>query len=218
MMIEQRTDEWFLQRKGKITSSEVAAIIGKGKSLPFSQTGYSYLDEKVDEALTSDEEFIWFKREYEVRNKAMSWGTVYEPCARDFYSEQTGIKVKESGYVKYSELSGGSPDGLIKDCGVIEIKCPFNGANHIQFLRMKTWEDLKRLNPKYYWQCVMNTMITGSDYCDFISYDPRKPDHLKMAVIRIERDETEMLVLRERLVEAEKYITDSINEIYANIL
>jgi len=64
----------------------------------------------------------------------------------------------------------------------------------------------------------MNTMITGSDYCDFISYDPRKPDHLKMAVIRIERDETEMLVLRERLVEAEKYITDSINEIYANIL
>ena len=97
MMIEQRTDEWFLQRKGKITSSEVAAIIGKGKSLPFSQTGYSYLDEKVDEALTSDEEFIWFKREYEVSNKAMSWGTMYEPCARDFYSEQTGIKVNESG-------------------------------------------------------------------------------------------------------------------------
>ena len=84
-----------------------------------------------------------------------------------------------------------------------------------KFLRMKTWEDLKRLNPKYYWQCVMNTMITGSDYCDFISYDPRKPDHLKMAVIRIERDETEMLVLRERLVEAENFKNTIYRPLYA---
>ena len=56
------------------------------------------------------------------------------------------------------------------------------------------------------------------DYCDFISYDKRKKEHLRMAVIRVKRDEKEMLLLRERLVEAEQYITDSINKIYSNIL
>ena len=217
-MIEQRTDEWFLQRKGKITSSEVAAIIGKGKSSSFTQTGLSYLDEKVDEALTSDDEFIFFNNNYNFSNKAMDWGTMYEPFARDYYSEKYDIEVAECGFVEYSELSGGSPDGSTYDNGVIEIKCPFNGANHIQFLKITTAEELKALNPKYYWQCVMNTLITGSDYCDFISYDKRKKEHLRMAVIRVKRDEKEMLLLRERLVEAEKYITDSINKIYGNIL
>jgi hypothetical protein len=107
-----------------------------------------------------------------------------EAEARDAYRVHTLHEVKECGFVDHPaiEMSGASPDGLIGDDGLLELKCP-NTATHIETL-------LGRSAPaKYVHQMMWQMACTGRAWCDFVSYDPRLPEHMRLLVVKLHRDD-----------------------------
>lgn len=173
--MEQRSDEWFAERLGKVTASRVADVVAKTK------TGYgasraNYMAELVVERLTGQRGAVF-------SNAAMQWGTEQEPHARAAYEARTGHLVTETGFVPHPTIamSGASPDGLIDDDGLIEIKCP-NTATHIETLLSRT------IPTKYVAQMQWQMACTGREWCDFVSYDPRMPEHMQLWVDTIAYD------------------------------
>jgi putative phage-type endonuclease len=178
-MIEQRTPEWFAQRLGKATASRIADVIATTK------TGWgagraNYAAQLVAERLTGVAQETY-------SNAAMAWGTETEPEARRAYCFRQDADVLEVGFVDHPSIgmSGASPDGLIGEDGLVEIKCP-NTATHIATL-------LGQSAPaKYITQIQWQLACTGRQWCDFASYDPRLPESMRLFVQRVERDDDEI--------------------------
>lgn len=189
--MEQRTAEWFAARCGKVTASRVADVVAK------TRTGYAasranYMAELVCERLTG-------KPTEGFSNAAMQWGTDQEPFARDAYSARTGELVTEVGFVAHPRIpmAGCSPDGIV-GTGCVEIKCP-NTANHIEYL-------LTREPPqKYFYQMQWQMACTCSEWCDWVSYDPRMPENLQLLIVRIPRDDDAIRMLE---TEVESFLTE----------
>lgn len=177
-MIEQRSDEWFQQRAGKITASRFADAIAfntkTGKPTAARQT---YMRTLVAEILSG-------RPRHSVGSQAMTWGTEAEQFAREAYELETGLVVAEAEFtVHYAhDFIGGSPDGLVGKEGLIEIKCPHDEQVHIG-----TWLD--GMPSDHMPQVQGNLMVTGRRWLDFISYDPRQADQYRLYVQRIERDD-----------------------------
>jgi putative phage-type endonuclease len=173
--MEQRSEEWFAARLGKVTASRVADIIAKTKS-GYSTSRANYMAELVCERLTG-------RQGDSYQNAAMVWGTETEPMARNAYQSMTGNLVNEIGFVPHASIdsSGASPDGLIDDDGLIEIKCP-NTATHIDTLLGQS------VPAKYITQMQWQMACTGRKWCDFVSYDPRMPEQMQLFIRRIDRD------------------------------
>lgn len=170
--MEQGTTEWFEARLGKVTASRVVDVIAQTKT-GYSASRANYMAQLVVERITG-------KVEESYSNAAMAWGTEHEPMARAEYEIKRGVMVNEIGFVPHPviENSGASPDGLVGDKGLIEIKCP-NTATHIETIL--TREIPKKYMCQMYWQMA----CTGREWCDFVSYDPRMPDHLKLCIINV---------------------------------
>ena len=175
-MIEQGTQEWFAARMGKVTASRVADVVAKTK------TGYgasraNYAGQLIAERLTGVvvEGFT---------NEAMRWGTENEPEARTAYQFATDCDVEQVGFIPHPTIteSGASPDGLIGDLGMLEIKCP-NTSTHIETLRGR------KVPEKYVTQIQWQLACTGRKWCDFVSYDPRMPEEMRLFVSRVQRDD-----------------------------
>lgn len=159
-MIEQRTDEWYLQRKGKVTASECYLLLGTGRyrQRTFTKQACSYLDGKIAERLTPDEQFLNGVYEQPITN-AMQWGIDNEVNARMRYLREmkdngTPVKFTEAGFVELKEMNGyagGSPDGYV-DGGIIEIKCPTRGK-HLTYFEYPSADFLAEENPQYYARC-----------------------------------------------------------------
>jgi predicted phage-related endonuclease len=113
----------------------------------------------------------------------MEWGTATEPLARIAYEATMGIFVNQVAFIEHPTITnfGCSPDGVIGD-GLIEIKCP-NSSTHIEYLT----DD--KPPSKYIPQMQCQMAVTGSKWCDFVSFDPRLPNDLQLFVVRLERDE-----------------------------
>jgi len=173
--MEQKTEEWFSARLGKVTASRVADVLAKIKSGE-SASRKNYKMELVVQRLTG-------KVGESFTNAAMEWGTEQEPFARMAYEAHTGTFVKEEGFVDHPTIEGFgcSPDGIVGE-GLIEIKCP-NTANHIETV-------LENKAPsKYIPQMQCQMACTGAKWCDFVSFDPRVPEDLQLFVVRVERDQ-----------------------------
>lgn len=174
--MDQRSPEWFAARVGKVTASRVADIIAMTKS-GYSASRANYMAELICERLTGEpaERFS---------NAAMQWGTETEPQARAAYSFLTDSDVVECGFVLHPSIAdfGASPDGLVPDDGLVEIKCP-NTATHIETLLTEV------VPAKYVTQMQVQMACTGRAWCDFISFDPRLPADMQMWVKRVHRDD-----------------------------
>jgi putative phage-type endonuclease len=123
------------------------------------------------------------RQEESFTRAAMLWGVEKEEEARTAYSFVTGQEVIEVGLYKHPTIIGthASPDGLVGDDGCIEIKCP-NSATHIETLKSN------RIANKYLMQMHWQMICADRQWCDFVSFDPRMPDHLMLYVQRVERD------------------------------
>ena len=210
LIVEQRSAEWFNMRLGKITSSEISKIMGQEGKL--SDGAKTYLLEKVAELLGGASQPQGMSKP-----AALEWGTELEPIAIEFYEKKTKTKVKEASFFVYNEYYGGSPDGLVGEDGIIEVKCPFTFVNHFKHGLIKSAEDFKKAKPEYYWQCVSNMLATGTKWCDFVSFDPRvNPDYI-MFIYRLERDEKEIELLLTRLELANQYMTE-LKETFKNLV
>jgi putative phage-type endonuclease len=169
--MEQRTDEWFAARLGKVTASKVSDVMSKGVGR---ETYMTYL---IAEVLTTE-------RASSFTNTAMEWGTATEPYARQAYEALNNLWVEEIGFAQHPtiERAGASPDGLVGDDGLIEIKCP-NTATHLDTLIDKT------VPKKYINQMQFQMACTGRKWCDFVSFDNRLPEDLQIFVLRVKRDD-----------------------------
>lgn len=176
-MFEQGTLEWFNERLGKVTASRVADVIAKTKT-GWGSSRANYAAQLVAERLTG-------KVTDSYRNAAMDWGIMTEPDARVAYEFLTDATVEHVGFVPHPTIamSGASPDGLIGNDGLVEIKCP-NTATHIETLLGQS------VPGKYITQMQWQMACTGRKWCDFVSFDSRMPESMRLFVKRIERDTT----------------------------
>lgn len=174
-MIEQRTEEWFAARLGKVTASRVADLMAKNKSGPAASRA-NYMADLIVERLTG-------QRAEGFTSAAMQWGTDTEPQARAAYEFHTDAQVIEEGFCLHPDIPdfGASPDGLVGDVGLLETKCP-NTAAHLDVLL--TGE----IPAKYITQMQAQMACTGREWCDFVSFDPRMPGEMQLFVKRVPRD------------------------------
>jgi putative phage-type endonuclease len=185
--IVQGSYEWITSRLGKVTASRVADVIAKTKS-GYSTSRENYSMELVLERLTGN-------RQESFTNGAMQWGTETEPLARAAYEAHTGFIVDECAMVAHPAIamSGASPDGLIDTDGLVEIKCP-NSATHAKTLISK------KPAGNYITQMMWQMACTKRKWCDFVSFDPRFPEHLQLFVVRVERDDTLIATLEQEVI------------------
>ena len=174
-MHEQGTPGWLQERAGKVTASRIGDLMAKTKA-GYGASRANYMADLVAERLTGIP-----KQGF--TNDAMRWGTDTEPQARAMYELETGHTVIETGMVPHPVLEGcgASPDGLVGDLGLVEIKCP-NTATHIETLRGAAID--RRYLLQMHWQMI----CTGRDWCDFVSFDPRLPLEMQIHIRRVERD------------------------------
>jgi putative phage-type endonuclease len=174
--IVQGSPEWKALRCGKVTASKVADVVAKTKT-GYSASRANYLAQLIAERLTGTPAETY-------TNAAMQHGTETEPEARDAYCFYQGVTVEQVAFVPHPKIdqAGASPDGLVGDDGLVEIKCP-NTATHLETLLGQA------VPAKYIDQMQFQMACTGRKWCDFVSYDPRMPEHMRLFVRRVQRDD-----------------------------
>lgn len=185
----QGTGLWLQARAGRATGSRAKDILAKIKSGE-AAARRNYRTQLVTERLTGS------PAESGYVNDAMLWGTEHEPFARMAYESKTGNLVTERGFIYLPEMMAGcSLDGLIDEgskSGIFEAKCP-NSATHVEYLTAG------KIPSEYMPQILHNVYVTGADFADFVSYDPRMPEKLQLLVVRWERDESAIVAYEEEL-------------------
>ena len=195
-MIEQRSDEWFAQRLGRVTASKVKDVMAKGRSGAPSATRQNYMMQLLCERLTG-------KREEGFTSAAMQRGTDLEPVARSAYEVNQGFMTVETGLIIHPRIDGfgASPDGLAGADGLVEIKCP-NTAAHIAVIQSG------KHDAQYEWQMLAQMACSGREWVDFVSFDDRLPEELQYVCFRYHRDEA-------RIREMEAEVKDFLEELAA---
>ena len=195
--IEQGTEAWLQLRLGKVTASRVADIMAKTKTGVSASRG-NYLIELALQRVTGNIEPMY-------TNDAMAWGTATEPQARVAYEVKTGNFVDQIAFVEHPTIEwfGCSPDGLVGNDGLIEIKCP-NSATH--------WATIKDGKPpnKYVIQMQSQMACTNRQWCDFVSFDPRMLERSQLFICRVERDQT---MIDEIEAEIKKFLSEVESEV-----
>lgn len=188
----QQTPEWYQAKLGKVSASRCADLMAKTKS-GYSKSRKNYMMELIIARLTGTypESFT---------SPAMQWGIETEAEARKQYEAETLNIVEECGFISLTDDVGCSPDGLIGEDGLLEIKCP-NSATHIETLISG------KVDRKYILQIQFQLMVTDRKWCDFVSYDPRWPVELRLYIQRVGRDE-------EMIEEIEKEVGLFLEEMY----
>lgn len=156
-MIEQRTPEWHAQRLGRVTASNVGAILGLS---PY-QTRADVLRAMVRASLGAEPEFTG--------NVATQHGSFHEEGARVEFEMETGLTVDKCGFFEWEDWLGASPDGLIGDDAIWENKCPY-GIRNDEDPKFKKIHEL----PHYYAQIQIQLYCTGRKIAHFYQWTPKK--------------------------------------------
>jgi len=198
--VDQRSPEWFAARLGKVTASRVSDVIAKTK------TGYStsrdnYMAQLICERMTGTQAESF-------TNAAMQWGTETEPLARAAYEAHKDVLVDEVGMIThpYISMAGASPDGVVGDEGVLEIKCPQTSTHFETLLK---GEMPSKYIPQVQWQMA----CTSRKWCDFVSFDPRVDDGLKLFVTRINRDSEYIKMLEDEVMKFLRELEIKLNKL-----
>lgn len=197
MNLYQRSDEWHTARIGKISASRVAGLSAKPKT---GKALNATLLEILAERLTGTKQEIYV-------NKAMQWGIDNEAGAISAYENLTGEFVVGCGFIEHPTIpmSGASPDGLIGDDGLIEIKCP-ESTTHLNTLMTQ------QVPSEYLAQITWQLACTARKWCDFVSYDPRMPEHLQLCVIRVQADDVDITALEKLVTQSNSKLNKVIKE------
>lgn len=182
----QGSDAWKQIRCGKVTASRVSDIVAKTKSGPAASRA-NYMAQLVCERLTGTPAETY-------SNAAMVHGTETEPEARSAYEFYQGVTVEEVAFVPHPKIdqAGCSPDGLVGDDGLIEIKCP-QSATHLETLLGQA------VPAKYETQMQFQMACTGRKWCDFVSYDSRMPENMRLFIKRLPRDDKRIAELESEI-------------------
>ena len=204
-VIAQGTDAWFNIRLGKFTSSEVYNLFTEPRTKQarengeLSQSAQTYIEQKAVEMI--------YRTHDEFSSPSLDWGNYAEPLAINHYMETFGVDVKSGDFWTINDDIGSSPDGIVSDDKLIEIKCPYRPINHMKnCLNVHNADDLKKHHKNYYYQVMHQMFVTGAKCVDFVSFDPRLLEGLHwenaMHVVTIERDENVMAEMEIKLERA----------------
>lgn len=189
--VEQNSDEWFALRRGKFTASTFKDLFMGENTQGYKDAIYKVAFERLTN--TSPESFT---------NEYMQRGTELEPEARAWYEFEKNVEVIKAGFFEYNDWIGASPDGLVGDSGLIEIKCP-------KFSTMMDYLIKKELPKTYYYQVHGQLLVTDRQWCDFLAYHPSLPKF----VLRVERDKKIDDEILDKLFEAIKKAETIINKL-----
>jgi hypothetical protein len=196
----QRTQAWRDIRAGKFTASQHWRLMGDPRSKEakdrgdWSDEATTYINEKVAEEITG--------HVHEGFSAAsLEWGTDLEPVAKEHFTKVTGKDVSYAGFRIYNEHAGGSPDGFVNDL-LIEIKCPYNSGNHVEYMKLKKGIELQTEFPKIWWQIQSNLLFNDSPMCYFVSFDPRFPEKQKMKIVEVYANKEDQEKIKVRIDKA----------------
>lgn len=162
----QGTDDWLKLRLGKFGSTDAQAVQANGKGLE------TLCFQKASELLIG-------KLPEQYTNEHIERGKELEASARLLYELETGNQVVEVGYVEMDEHLGCSPDGLVGDDGLVEIKCPSDRV-FVEYLYSE------KIDTKYMHQMQWQMWITDRKWCDYVVYNSNLD---KIKIKRVERDD-----------------------------
>lgn len=186
--VEQNTDDWYQMRAGKLTSSKLGTVMANlGKA--FGEPAKKYAVNIAIEQITGKP----VKSDYS--NPHMERGHEQEPLARMLYEEETFCDVNNGGFYG-SDFIGCSPDGLVSEDGLIEIKSVISS---VHFANVKR----QNVDPAYKWQCIGNLKFSGREWIDFVSFCADFPEDSQLFVWRLNKKD---------LSEEFKLIDSRINE------
>lgn len=193
----QGTPEWKQARCGSLGASRIADAMARTKT-GWGASRANLMAELICERLTGIPQESY-------TNAAMQWGIDTEPMARAGYEFHTGFDLVQVGLVTHPKIEGthASPDGLVSGDGLVEIKCP-NSATHIETLLGQTIPD------KYIKQAQWQMACTGRHWCDWVSFDPRMPETMRLFIKRISRDEA-------MIADMEKEVTAFLRELESKV-
>lgn len=184
--ILQGSDEWLSMRLGKVTASRFKDVMTNGRGGNPSKTAESYMIELAIEAITG-KSLPFFE------NEAMRHGTETEPQARAMYELISGNEVSEVAFIEHNEFVGVSPDGIIGNDGLLEIKCPTTKTQVERFLNNTGLPD------EYKWQVHGQIWVAEREWCDFLSFDDRIDTAAQYLCTRVYRDEALIKELGEKV-------------------
>lgn len=187
MSAPQGSAEWLAERAGCLTASAIADMLAKTK------TGESASRANLRARLVAER--LTGMPQDSFSSPAMKWGNEQEPFARAAYEIASGNLVDQVGLVMHPAIpfAGASPDGLVDESGLVEIKCP-NTATHIEYLLAGV--PPKKYQPQMLWQME----CTGREWCDFVSFDPRMPENMQLFIVRFHRDDKALDEIRSEAV------------------
>ena len=190
----QGTEEWLAYKAGRVSASHIVDVMAGGKGI----TRNKYMAKLIVERLTEAPVETY-------SSGSMEWGINTEPEARSAYCFFRSVEVVEVGFVDHPTLplTGCSPDGLVGDNGLVEIKCP-ESHTHLETLLSE------KIDPKYIKQMQFQMCVTHRAWCDFISFDPRFPEKNKLWVKRVERDE---VMIKDMEIAVVKFNTELLEKI-----
>lgn len=183
-IIEQNTDEWMKLRCGKLTASQFKTCFMGKSTKGFSDLIYT----KRAEIRTGEVEETY-------SNQWMDRGHELEPLAREAYEVETFSTVEDGCFWTINDYIGASPDGLVGEDGLIEIKCPKAST-------MERYIDKNRLPSEYFHQVHGQMLCTGREWVDFVAYHPK----YELFILRINRDENIIKEILDKLNEVVKII------------
>jgi putative phage-type endonuclease len=197
---EQGTAQWLEIRRGRITASRIVDVLNQLKRGGEGADRRNYRIELISERLSGRSEPHYVSPE-------MDWGSECEPFARAAYEIAQEVIVDTAGFVMHPtyDFAGSSPDGLVGEDGLIEIKCP-KTTTHTK------WLMAGEVPEEHQAQMLWNMVCCERQWCDFISFDPRMPDGLKIFIVRMERDDSRILDIESEVQrfqdEVEHYASD----------
>lgn len=197
---DQRTDEWHEARLGRITASKIYDVISKTAKGAYTSKRDDYAYQLAAERMTGLQTRFF-------TNDAMLWGTETEPLALEFYAEYYGYTIKQAPFIIHQHMPfcGASPDGIVNDKWLVEIKCLQTNT----FLRVRK-DGVPP--PQYVAQCIMQMAVTSAPKVDLFMYDPRIIDPTKQfQLFVIDRDEEAIASMEHELVLFNDYVESIVN-------
>jgi putative phage-type endonuclease len=171
--IDQQSEAWFAARCGRVTGTRFGSLVAGESTKEYK----NLITNLACEMITG-------KMEETYSNAIMEYGIETEPEARREYESLFEVEVKTAGFIipdedhKYAEWIGISPDGLLPESGMLEIKCPLM-RTHLEYI------EANKLPAEYRHQVQGQLFVTGFKYCDFMSYVPG----MKSFIIRVTPDQ-----------------------------
>lgn len=199
--VVQGSEEWFeLRNKYPLTASKAQAVGNQGAGLK------TLCWEKLAEKYSNADKEMY-------SNKDMERGNELEPLAREMYELETNNTVIEIGFVtddSISKVGGASPDGLVNDEGLVEIKA-FADTKHFKAIIEQKKTGTFTVESQYIWQMQQQMLFTGRQWCDFVAYNPNYPQSL--LIQRIEADTVKQDAIKEGLQKGDELLKEIENNL-----